>query len=98
MKNHSLKIANLKKELRANYKQKRRELDPEEKKQRDDALCACAVNLASFRYADYILLYAPMKYEIDVMPIAYEALRRGKKILFPRCNTKDHTMQPPKTR
>lgn len=92
MKGHALRVAILKKELRAQFKQKRKELSEEIKKQRDSAICAHVVDLASFRYADYILMYAPMKYEIDIMPIAEAALKKGKKILFPRCDTQNHTM------
>ena len=92
MKNNALRVAALKKDLRAQFKQKRKELSEEIKEQRDKAVCAYIVNLASFRYADYILMYAPMKYEIDIMPVAEAALRKGKKILFPRCDVQSHTM------
>ncbi len=92
MKGHALRVANLKKELRTQYKQKRQELSGDIRAMRDGALCTHAVGLASFRYADYILMYAPMKNEINVFPIAEEALHRGKKILFPRCDTSTHTM------
>ncbi len=92
MNGHALKVANLKKELRASFREKRKELAEETKRYRDEAICKAAVDLASFRYAEYVLLYAPTKYEIDVMPIAEAALKKGKKVLFPRCDTVSHTM------
>ncbi len=92
MNNHSLKVAQQKKELRALFREKRMALAADEKSQRDGAICKYAVNLAAFRYADSVLVYAPTRYEIDVMPIAEEAMRRGKKVYFPRCCKEDRTM------
>lgn len=50
-------------------------------------------SLISFRHADIILLYAPIKSEIDVMPIVSLALERGKRVAFPRCNMEERTMK-----
>ena len=52
-----------------------------------------ATSLVSFRHADIILLYAPIKSEIDVMPIFDIAKERGKKVAFPKCNLEDRTMK-----
>ncbi len=93
MKQHLENISGLKKELRAQFREKRRALSPEEKAARDVAICKNAISMASFRFAEYVLLYAPTKYEVDVMPIAEAALAKGKKILFPRCDTLAHTMK-----
>lgn len=65
----------------------------EEREARSKTICETAVSLVSFRYAEIILMYAPIKSEIDVMPIMYEALRRGKKVAFPKCNTEERTMK-----
>ena len=92
MNNHSLKVAEQKREPRAQFREKRMALTAEEKSQRDSAVCRYAVNLAAFRYANCVLMYAPTRYEIDVMPIAEEALRRGKKVYFPRCCKEKKTM------
>ena len=59
----------------------------------DKKICETAVSLVSFRYADVILLYAPIKSEIDVMPIFHEAIKAGKKVAFPRCNVEERTMK-----
>jgi 5-formyltetrahydrofolate cyclo-ligase len=68
-------------------------MDPAEKKRRDDAICRAAISLVSFRYAEYVLLYAATENEINVREIAEVALARGKKIAFPRCDKESHTMQ-----
>ncbi len=92
MSYHSVKVADRKKELRAVFREKRDSLLPEDKARRDSAICKYAVNLATFRHAERILLYAPIGSEIDVMPIASEALRRGKRVYFPRCCKESRTM------
>ena len=86
-------IRKIKDEIRAEYSARRSSMDPVEKKRRDDAICRAATSLASFRYAEYVLLYAATENEIQVQAIAEEALARGKKIAFPRCDKEAHTMQ-----
>ncbi len=86
------RITDLKNELRREYKEKRRSLPIEAKSKRDEAICKYVINMVSFRYAKSILMYAPMADEIDVMPIAKEAMRRGKKVYFPRCHKETKTM------
>lgn len=78
--------------LRREYKAKRRSIPPEEKLRRDREICRYAQLLASFRYAEYVLLYDAMPDEISVTEIAYAALEKGKKIAYPRCNTENCTM------
>ena len=80
-------------EIRARYKEKRDTMDPSLRASRDKSICKTAVNLASFRHAKYVLMYAPIDGEIDVNPIALEALSKGKKVAFPRCNRENHTMK-----
>ncbi len=86
-------IRKQKDEIRAEYSQKRKSMDLNEKQRRDEAICRAAVSLVSFRYAEYVLLYAATSDEIDITPIAAEALARGKKIAFPRCDKETHTMK-----
>ena len=70
--------------LRRQYKALRADIPAEERARRDAAICQSALALVSFRYADDVLLYAPMEEEIDVLPIAEAALQKGKKVAFPR--------------
>ncbi len=85
-------VKKLKDETRKVYLEKRASMDPEMKAKRDSKICACATALASYRYAKYVLLYAPIDDEIDILPVALDALSKGKKIAFPRCNKEEHTM------
>ncbi len=78
--------------LRREYLEKRAGMDSLVKHQRDLKICSAATSLAGYRWAEYVLMYAPAKGEIDVMPIAYDALSKGKKVAFPRCNKENCTM------
>lgn len=82
----------LKCELRCHYKKKRKELNINEKILRDKKICQNILSLNSYTEAHTILTYAPLKDEIDISPIAKDALSKGKKVAFPRCNDSEHTM------
>ena len=86
-------IKKLKDDIREEYKERRQNMNAEEKFRRDNAICKAAEALVSFRYAEYVLLYASTPDEIDVYDIARVALAKGKKVCFPRCDKKTHTMQ-----
>lgn len=79
--------------LRAQYKARRAAVSPEDQKLRDAAICRAAAGLVSFRYAEYVLLYAPIEGEVDISALAQKALDTGKKIAFPRCCKEKHTME-----
>ncbi|MBQ4054328.1 MAG: 5-formyltetrahydrofolate cyclo-ligase [Clostridia bacterium] len=70
-------------ELRAKYREHRRALDKKLRVKMDDKICKTIISLASFRYADTLLIYSPTEDEINVNPVAKEALRRGKTVAFP---------------
>ncbi len=78
-------IKDLKTEIRNIYKEKRKTISPEERKTMDSAICKRFLSLSSYRFADTILLYSPLKYEIDTLEIAKDALSKGKKVAYPRC-------------
>ncbi len=79
--------------IRAEYKARRRDMDKSLRKERDKKICDYALGLVSYRYAEYVLLYAATEDEIDIYEIARAALKQGKKIAFPRCRKEDHTMK-----
>lgn len=79
--------------IREEYKVRRREMDKDLRSERDAKICQHAIGLVSFRYAEYVLLYAALEDEIDIYEVARVALERGKKIAFPRCRKEDHTMK-----
>ena len=78
--------------LREKYRALRREMSESEKAARDGAIASAAAAMASFRYAEYVLMYAPTGEEIDVFPIARRALELGKAGLLPRGPQEDPTM------
>lgn len=80
-----LNIKEIKTELRTLYKEKRKNIPPEDKQKMDRAICERFLALSSYRYADTLLLYYPLKNEIDTRIIALDALAKGKKVAFPRC-------------
>ena len=86
-------IKRVKDEIRKEFSAKRDDIPLDIRTLSSDKICRSAVNLISFRHAEIILLYAPIKSEIDVMPIAMEAFKRGKAVAFPKCNTEDKTMK-----
>ncbi len=73
--------------------QRRDAMTEQEHKEFDSKILATATNLVSFRHADIILLYAPIKSEIDVMPIFQLAKEKGKRVAFPKCNKEERTMK-----
>ena len=80
-------------ELRQRYLAGRAAMDREVKAARDEAICRTAVSLVSFRYAEFVLLYAATDNEIDVSAIAEAAFKAGKKVAFPRSDKETHTMR-----
>ena len=70
-------------DLRTKYRCLRRELDKNLRAKMDAKICETIISLASFRYCDTILTYSPLDDEINVNPVAEEALRRGKTVAFP---------------
>jgi 5-formyltetrahydrofolate cyclo-ligase len=86
-------IKRIKDEIRADFSAKRDALDPEVRHQRSKKICETAKALVSFRHAEIILLYFPIKSEIDILPLFYYALENGKKVAFPKCDKEDRTMK-----
>lgn len=79
----SLKIQ--KTELRGIYLEKRRQIPEERKRSLDAAICRKIIGSVSYRYADVLLVYAPLSGEIDIGAVTEAALRDGKRVAFPRC-------------
>ena len=74
-------------EVRAKYKKNRRALAPEERAARDAKICEYARGLVSFRFAEYVLMYAATPDEIDIYDIARAALAKSKNFFFDRWTT-----------
>ncbi len=82
-----------KNELREEYIAKRDLLDETVKAENDEKMCSLFTSLVTFRYADTVLLYVPMRNEINVLPIAQKAFEAGKKVGFPCCYPENRTME-----
>lgn len=74
-----------KNKLREKYKSLREALPSYEKQRLDEKICNRFLSLVTYRFADTVLMYAPIKGEINVDPIALAALKAGKRVAYPRC-------------
>ncbi len=86
-------ILEKKKRLRELLKQKRASLDPDQKKEWDRAIVEKIAASGQFRRASKVLLYAPTRGEIDLLPLIRLLRREGKPVAFPRCDVESNTMQ-----
>ena len=82
-------VIDKKRESRSEYRQKRASLTPEFMKNEDAAICRAIVTCSPYVSADTVLLYYPVGNEINVLDIFYAAQKDGKKVAFPRCETRD---------
>ena len=74
-----------KQELRRSLKKERLSIPPQVRRLAEAKMCRTFLSLATYRYADVLLLYAPLPGEPDVFPIARQAWTDGKRVAFPRC-------------
>ena len=71
--------------IREKHKKKRNAIPPDIKRGLDTKICNRIISLVSFRFAETVLLYAPISSEIDISPVAEAALSAGKRVAYPRC-------------
>lgn len=76
-------LREVKAELRKGYRQRRLSIEPEEKAQMDAAIVRRLIGLRSYSYSDNLLLYYPRHDEIDILPLARQAIADGKAVYFP---------------
>lgn len=79
-------------EIRKQNLERRAAIPPEIRKSKDGKICRNILSSAAFRYADVVLLYYPVKGEVDILPLMEAAIAAGKKVAFPRCCAEDHSM------
>ena len=80
-----INIKEAKSVIRNEYKERRKTIPQSDKERMDESICKRFISLNSYRLCDAILLYSPLKYEINTLPIALDALAKGKRVAFPRC-------------
>ena len=81
-------IRQRKKDLRAESSSRRGALTEEERQRVSQKVCRRLLSLICFRETGLLLMYSAVKGEIDLRPLAEEALKRGKKVAFPRVTGK----------
>ena len=59
---------------------------------RDAKICQNLLSAATYRYADIVLMYYPVKGEVDILPVFRAAIAAGKRVAFPRCHAEDRSM------
>ena len=79
-------------EIRKKYLERRAALPEEVRLARDAKIRRNILSSAVYRYADILLMYYPMRGEVDIMPLMESALAAGKRVAFPKCNAQDHSM------
>ena len=79
-------------DIRKNHLARRAALPAEVRAVRDSRICQNILSAATYRYADVVLMYYPVKSEVDILPVFHAAVAAGKKVAFPWCNAEDRSM------
>lgn len=79
--------------LRGVLLQKRAEFSREQRKEMDRDIAAGVIDSPLFKNASMLLIYAPLENEINLLPLAHVARKRGIPVAFPRCDKETNTMQ-----
>ena len=65
----TLEIRQQKKNLREECKKARKDISKDQRQELDRKICKAVVDSQSFRYADVVLLFYPLEYEINLLPV-----------------------------
>ena len=79
--------------LRGVLLQKRAEFSREQRKELDRDIAAGIIDTSLLQNASMLLIYAPLENEINLLPLAHVARKRGLPIAFPRCDKETNTIQ-----
>lgn len=82
-----------KNDLRADARRRRASLPSGEKEAADASVVKHILESPLYRDADAVLLYAPRKSEINLLPLIRSAREAGKAVAFPKCDESDGTMR-----
>lgn len=82
-----------KKQLRAACRERRAAIPLEGKKRLDEMIRRHIARSEVFNEAETVLLYAPIKDEIDLLPLASVCFERGKRVAFPVTNRQEGRME-----
>ena len=79
--------------LRGILLQKRAEFSREVRREMDRDIASRIMDSPLFKNASMLLIYAPLENEINLLPLAHVARKRGIPVAFPRCDKETGTMQ-----
>lgn len=79
-------------ELRRVCRTVRDGIPKEERAEADGRILRYISSLASYRHAELLLFYAPIKSEVDVMPLMLDALEKGRRVALPLCESEPGVM------
>lgn len=82
-----------KKKLRAACLERRAAIPKEGKKRLDEMIRRRIAESDEFHQADTVLLYAPIRDEIDLLPLISVCRRRGKRVAFPVTKASENRME-----
>lgn len=77
-----------KKELRAEIRQKRTAMSDSDIISLSNSICNRIITYDGYLKTDVVLIYVPLRGEVDTMPIIYDALDKGKIVAVPRVSGK----------
>ena len=80
-------------EIRKQHLERRAKISLDVREVRDKKICNHILSSAVYRYSDVLLLYYPVKGEVNVLPLMEAALAAGKRVAFPRCCEQDRSMK-----
>ena len=86
-------IRGYKQDLRARSKERRRNMEPEEKRMLDKAIAENVRRLKEYKPAKTILIYMSTPIEVDTVEIIKNAWADGKKVAVPRCIPETRNME-----
>jgi len=86
-------IKEVKKNLRAQLRQYRERMDPEQKAQQDAAILNRVLSLREYKNSQTIFTYVSKSIEVDTTVFIRSALASGKKVVVPRCIPETYGME-----
>ncbi len=88
----SIRINEQKDAIRLAMRERLGAISPEDRAARSRAICAKILGSPAFSGASTLMLYMPMRSEVDVIAVALEAFRVGKTVCLPRVEPGRETM------
>ena len=74
-----------KKALRAQIRQRKQAMTPQEIAEKSNALCRMVLEHPAYREASAIYGYLPFNQEVNLLPLLQQALADGKQVALPKC-------------